>query len=286
MLAQLLFLTFALLAIYLLRRVIDEGLAGPISKWWFYRSGKGREWELQQLKTKKRTLLEYKIEIPPMTAKEAFQKHLEEMPEVDSAEYKGWLVQAQVKLLQRTMEGLQIYRSGDELWRETYCKFTQNQASAKAWKDASLKKEMLDGELADIQEWAQTLKPGWEKEIFQTADKKLGEQMKQQHQQQQMQQLQHQQHQQQLQQMQRQYQHSQKNASKSNNQPALTPAQLAAQQKASDKIAAELIREEEQAKRAAAAAAKTATNHSETTSSSTTHTTTSGKGEQKRKKGN
>ena len=176
MLAVLLFVGCAALSAYMLYWAAEEGAAGWLSKVYFKWQGRLNELELMELGKKP---LEIKISVPKLERKKVFEDVVKQVPAkpdgtiTGEKEYNAWLDRARMACLERAMEAILVYRSGDELYRDTYCKFTQGQASARAWRDAQHKKEMLERELADIQQWAGELLPGWEAGVLAQASSSL-----------------------------------------------------------------------------------------------------------------
>ena len=181
MLAQLLFVGVFVLSGYMAWRVVDSGAGGRVSRWHFKRNG--RLAELQQMDMNE-SRLEVKISVPQLKMMEVFESVVAEVPtepnggiNLASQKYQEWLNKARFACLQRAKETLMVYRSCDEMYRDTYCKFTQGQASNKAWQDAVAKREGLERELSDICEWAGQLYPGWERGIIPQASQELEQEM-------------------------------------------------------------------------------------------------------------
>ena len=170
--AQLFLLSCMAVSGFLVYRVIDSGLGGPLSLWWFRRRGKANQ---QAVVTS--NPVELKLQMPILQFKKAFQDIVSAPPRDPSTgepvssgpKYNEWVTQCRNALLERAIEGVLVFRTVDNLYRETYCKFSQQQASQRAWQDAQNAHQSADKELRDICEWAGTLLQGWDHGILQQA---------------------------------------------------------------------------------------------------------------------
>ena len=81
------------------------------------------------------------------------------------------------KLIDRATESIINYRKNDHYFRDTFCKFSQQLASSRAWKEAQEAQQLCDKELQDIHEWASKLQPGWERQILQFCSQRADKEM-------------------------------------------------------------------------------------------------------------
>jgi hypothetical protein len=157
--AQLILLGTSALSSYLVYLLVDAGVAGPLSSWWYKRQG--RKLQSAARKGPAPATREVTIMLPPFVQKQQFLAVLAACPRDPATgesmaagpQYEQWVNQCRGALLLRAVELVFVNDRIEPLFLDTYCKFTQQQASLKAWEDAQQKKAVVDKEASDIRDW-------------------------------------------------------------------------------------------------------------------------------------